>query len=70
MNDALTANQRWLVSVDEEGVLTLPDDIIETLGWMEGDSLEFIEDDDGSFQIVKIDETFTDSGETGSQAVC
>jgi len=70
MNDALTANQRWLVSVDEEGVLTLPDDIIETLGWMEGDSLEFIEDDDGSFQIVKIDETFTDSGEAGSQAVC
>jgi len=70
MNDALTANQRWLVSVDEEGVLTLPDEIIETLGWMEGDSLEFIEDDDGSFQIVKIDETFTDSGETGSQAVC
>jgi len=70
MNDALTANQRWLVSVDEEGVLTLPDEIIETLGWMEGDSLEFIEDDDGSFQIVKIDETFTDSGEAGSQAVC
>lgn len=49
-------NQRWHCPVDEEGVLTLPDELWQTLGWQEGDELQFIDNEDGSFSIVKVNE--------------
>ena len=70
MQNEATEGSTWNLHVDEDGVLTLPDEVWQTLGWMEGDSLEFIENDDGSFLIVKVDETNTDSGETDPQAMC
>ena len=70
MQNEATEGNTWNLHVDEDGVLTLPDEVWQTLGWMEGDSLEFIENDDGSFLIVKVDETNTDSGETDPQAMC
>ena len=66
MNEEATETNTWNLYVDEDGVLTLPDEVWQTLGWMEGDELEFIENGDGSFQIVKADETFTDSREADS----
>ncbi len=66
MQNETAENQTWNLHVDEDGVLTLPDEVWQTLGWMEGDSLEFIENDDGSFLIVKVDETATDSREVNS----
>jgi bifunctional DNA-binding transcriptional regulator/antitoxin component of YhaV-PrlF toxin-antitoxin module len=66
MNEEATEANTWNLLVDEDGVLTLPDEVWQTLGWMEGDSLEFIENDDGSFQIVKVDETPSDSREVSS----
>lgn len=62
MNEEATETNTWNLYVDEDGVLTLPDEVWQTLGWMEGDELEFIENGDGSFQIVKADETSTDQG--------
>ena len=56
--------QTWTLSVDEDGVLTLPDEIWDTLGWSEGDELEFVENDDGSFFIVKVDEPVDTEGTT------
>ena len=41
------------LTVDENGVLTFPDDILEATGWKEGDVLEWIPNDDGSFTLVK-----------------
>lgn len=66
MQNETAEDQTWNLHVDEDGVLTLPDEVWQALGWMEGDSLEFIENDDGSFLIVKVDETVTDSREVNS----
>ncbi len=61
MTDEQQEGITWYLHVDEDGVLTLPDEVWQTLGWHEGDSVEFIENDDGSFLISKVDETPTDS---------
>ena len=39
--------------VDENGILTFPDELMEEIGWKEGDVLEWIPNDDGSFTLVK-----------------
>ena len=41
------------LTVDENGVLTFPDEMIEKLGWKEGDVLQWIDNQDGSFSLVK-----------------
>lgn len=42
--------------VDDDGVLTFPDELIEKLGWKEGDVLKWIDNQDGSFSLVKSDD--------------
>ena len=42
--------------VDDDGVLTFPDELIEKLGWKEGDVLKWIDNKDGSFSLVKSNE--------------
>ena len=44
---------RTTLTVDDDGVLTFPDELIEQLGWKEGDVLEWIDNKDGSFSLVK-----------------
>jgi bifunctional DNA-binding transcriptional regulator/antitoxin component of YhaV-PrlF toxin-antitoxin module len=51
-NEALS----WTISVDEEGILKLPDEILDRMGWKEGDLLEWLEQTDGSFLLVKANE--------------
>jgi len=41
------------LTVDDDGVLTFPDELIEQLGWKEGDMLQWIDNKDGSFSLVK-----------------
>jgi len=41
------------LTVDENGILTFPDKLMEELGWGEGDVLEWITNDDGSFTLKK-----------------
>lgn len=50
-------NLAWRVPIDEEGILTLPDELIEKLGWKEGDDLEWIDQGNGSFLLVKINDS-------------
>lgn len=47
---------RWTVPIDEDGVLTLPDELWALLGWKEGDQLEWVDQEDGSFLLVKVEE--------------
>jgi len=47
--------QSWTLPVDEDGVLTFPDELIAFTGWQEGDCLEWIDRGDGSFLLVKND---------------
>ena len=47
---------RTTLIVDDDGILTFPDEMIEKLGWKEGDMLEWIDNKDGSFSLVKPNE--------------
>jgi len=47
---------RTTLTIDDDGVLTFPDKFLEKLGWKEGDVLEWIDNNDGSFSLVKSDE--------------
>ena len=41
------------LTVDDDGILTFPDELLEKTGWKEGDVLEWIPNDDGSFTLMK-----------------
>jgi bifunctional DNA-binding transcriptional regulator/antitoxin component of YhaV-PrlF toxin-antitoxin module len=43
------------LTVNEDGVLTFTDELMEELGWKEGDELEWIDNRDGSFSLKKLD---------------
>jgi len=43
------------LTVDGDGVLTLPPEILKATGWKEGDVLEWINREDGSFELRKCD---------------
>ena len=47
---------RTTLTVDDDGILTFPDEMLESLGWKEGDVLEWIDNQDGSFSLVKSDD--------------
>tara|TARA_Y100000385_G_scaffold278286_1_gene326371 strand:- start:7694 stop:7840 length:147 start_codon:yes stop_codon:yes gene_type:complete len=44
------------LTVDDNGVLTLSEEILQETGWKEGDMLEFIDNGD-SFIMRKVDES-------------
>ena len=44
------------LTVDENGVLTFPDEMIKKLGWREGDILQWIDNGDGSWSLKKEEE--------------
>ena len=52
----LSQETKMTLTVDDDGMLTIPDDMLEQLGWNVGDVLEFIDNNDGSFSVVKVDE--------------
>ena len=54
--------KNWTVSVEEDPetgdlILPLPLDLLEEAGWKEGDSLNWIDQKDGSWQLKKVDTT-------------
>ena len=44
----------WSIPVDKDGIITLPDDLLEQTGWVEGDELEWIDRGDGSYELKKL----------------
>lgn len=48
-------------TVDDDGILHIPEEMLKNLGWEEGDTLEWIENDDGSFLLRKPTEEEDDS---------
>lgn len=65
--------QSWTCTVDEDGVLVIPDEAWAVLGWKEGETVEWIEQDDGSFLLVKADEpseTNATSNDAGDDRSC
>ena len=49
----LSRENPFTLTVDDDGILNLPDDVMEDLGWKEGDELEWIDNNDGSFSLKK-----------------
>ncbi len=50
---------RWVITVEEdpetgELVLPLPEDMLKLQGWVEGDELEWSDNDDGSWCLQKV----------------
>jgi bifunctional DNA-binding transcriptional regulator/antitoxin component of YhaV-PrlF toxin-antitoxin module len=48
---------RTVLTVDDDGILTFPENFLDSLGWKEGDVLEWIDNKDGSFSLRKPDES-------------
>ena len=44
---------RTTLTVDDDGVITFPNEMMEKLGWKEGDVLQWIDNKDGSISLVK-----------------
>ena len=58
MCDAVTSAKKdkvnkWILPVDDDYNITFPEDLLEQTGWKEGDILEWIDQGDGSFKMVK-----------------
>ena len=47
---------RTTLTVDDDGGLTFSDELLEATGWKEGDVLEWIDNKDGSFSLIKPDD--------------
>jgi hypothetical protein len=47
----------WTITVGEDGILPLPQDLLDETGWKEGDCLNWIDNNDGSWSLVKEDLT-------------
>ena len=45
------------LTIDDDGVLDFPPEILEVTGWKEGDVLEWIDREDGSFELRKVNES-------------
>jgi bifunctional DNA-binding transcriptional regulator/antitoxin component of YhaV-PrlF toxin-antitoxin module len=48
------SNTTYKLTLDEDGVLVFPDELVDQVGWKEGDELFFRELTDGSFSISTI----------------
>lgn len=59
MKDAITDfwtspdKKKYTIPIDDEGVVTFPDELMDQLDWHEGDVLEWIDNQDGSFSLKK-----------------
>lgn len=51
-NDPNRKNPFMELTVDEDGILNLPDDLLKEMGWKEGDELVW-EECEGSFLLKK-----------------
>jgi hypothetical protein len=43
----------WILPVDDDYNITFPEDLLEQTGWEEGDTLQWIDQGDGSFKMIK-----------------
>jgi bifunctional DNA-binding transcriptional regulator/antitoxin component of YhaV-PrlF toxin-antitoxin module len=43
------------LTIDNDGILTFPDELIKEIGWKEGDVLLWIDNQDGSWSLKKSD---------------
>jgi bifunctional DNA-binding transcriptional regulator/antitoxin component of YhaV-PrlF toxin-antitoxin module len=47
----------WTLTIEDDGILPLPQDLLDAAGWKEGDCLNWIDNHDGTWNLVKEDLT-------------
>jgi hypothetical protein len=53
----------WTLTIDDNGILNLPNDLLNEAGWKEGDYIHWVDNKDGSWSLVKEDlTTFINNG--------
>ena len=60
----MTNTTTWTVTVIEDGediVLPFPDGLLESVDWQEGDTLEWIDNSDGSWTLRKANDSETET---------
>ena len=55
----MSETMRWIVTVEEdpetgELILPLPEDMLKLQEWVEGDTLEWVDNNDGSWSLQKV----------------
>ena len=45
--------KQWIIPVDDDYNITFPEDLLEQTGWKEVDTLQWIDQGDGSFKMIK-----------------
>jgi bifunctional DNA-binding transcriptional regulator/antitoxin component of YhaV-PrlF toxin-antitoxin module len=49
-------SKSWTVELEEDGVLPLPDELLDEMGLGEGDEIEWVDRGDGSWEIRRVKE--------------
>ena len=61
----MTERRTWLCEIDDDGILTFPDELLDLQGWKEGDDINFDILPDGTLILTKVETNATqdDQGE-------
>lgn len=51
----MTERRTWICDVDDDGVLTFPDELMELQDWKEGDDINFDILPDGTLILTKVE---------------
>jgi hypothetical protein len=59
-------SKSWTITLEDDPetgdlIMPLTDEILESAGWKEGDTLEWIDNENGTWTLRKTDETSTDT---------
>lgn len=65
----MSERKAWLCEVDDEGLLILPDELLELQNWKEGDNIEFDILPDNTIILTKVEpnEAENNQGELNSK---
>lgn len=65
----MTERRTWICDVDDDGVLTFPDELVELQNWKEGDEINFDILPDGTLILTKVEpnESENNQGEPSAE---
>jgi bifunctional DNA-binding transcriptional regulator/antitoxin component of YhaV-PrlF toxin-antitoxin module len=49
------STKTWIVTIEDKGSVSFPEELLQQLGWETGDDLEWFEIGDHEFLLVKIE---------------